>query len=159
MQDYWWKCLWWDTSWNTANLEMKKFACRQKVKYEWLPLKCSHCKMFGHAQENYRKQDTHRKEWRVRSQVQPQEQHQPSERAEPGEDEDLQLVTRHTTRHYVARAEGQREIITLNELLKASTYNVLLEEGRNQAEGGEGRSYLQMDKIISWNVRGMNGHN
>ncbi|KAJ8419837.1 LOW QUALITY PROTEIN: hypothetical protein Cgig2_004721 [Carnegiea gigantea] len=40
-----------------------------------------------------------------------------------------------------------------------NTYNVLLEEEGNQAEGGEGGSQPQMDKIISWNVRGMNGRN
>ncbi|KAJ8419303.1 hypothetical protein Cgig2_021541 [Carnegiea gigantea] len=59
----------------------KNVQIRQKVIYEWLPLKCSHCKMLGHTQENRRNQDIHRKEWRVRSQVLPQEQNQPSERS------------------------------------------------------------------------------
>ncbi|KAJ8419892.1 hypothetical protein Cgig2_017702 [Carnegiea gigantea] len=113
----------------------KSALIRQKVNYEWLPLKCSHCKMFGHTQENCRKHDTHKKEWRVRSQVQPQEQNQPSEEVEPSGDEDFQLVTKHTTRHYVARAEGQKEITTPNDLLQANTYNVRLEDDGNQAEG------------------------
>ncbi|KAJ8431667.1 LOW QUALITY PROTEIN: hypothetical protein Cgig2_008599 [Carnegiea gigantea] len=35
---------------------------RQAVKYEWQPVKCSHCQMLGHEEE---KEDTIRKEWRV----------------------------------------------------------------------------------------------
>ena len=41
----------------------------------------------------------------------------------------------------------------------ANTYNVLLEEEGNQEEGREEGSQPQMDRIISWNVRGMNGPN
>ncbi|KAJ8428837.1 hypothetical protein Cgig2_003385 [Carnegiea gigantea] len=118
----------------------KSVLIRQKVIYEWLPLKCSHCKMFGQTQENYRKQDIHRKEWRVKSQVLPQEQNQPSERVESRGYDVLQLVTKHTIRHSIIRAEGQKEITTPNDLLQANTYNVLLEEDENQAEDGEGGS-------------------
>ncbi|KAJ8424002.1 hypothetical protein Cgig2_001621 [Carnegiea gigantea] len=110
--------------------------------------------MLRYTQENYRKQETHRKGWRVRSQVQPQDQDQSPEGVEPREEEDFQLVTRHITRYYVTKKEGQEEITSM-----ANTYNVLLEKEGNQAEGGEGGSQPQMDKIISSNVRGMNGPN
>ena len=40
---------------------------RQAVRYEWLPLKCTHCKMFGHTQDTYKKRDMHKKEWRVKA--------------------------------------------------------------------------------------------
>ena len=36
----------------------KNVLIRQKVVYEWMPLKCTYCKMFGHLQENCRKQIT-----------------------------------------------------------------------------------------------------
>ena len=37
---------------------------RQRVYYEWKPLHCSHCHMFGHEIVNCRKKVTVRKEWR-----------------------------------------------------------------------------------------------
>jgi len=40
----------------------KDVLIRQSVKYEWLPIKYTHCRMFGHTQEDYRKKDTQRKE-------------------------------------------------------------------------------------------------
>ncbi|KAJ8424344.1 hypothetical protein Cgig2_015610 [Carnegiea gigantea] len=36
---------------------------RQSVAYEWLPSKCSHCHMFGHLEEVYRKKGVIQKEW------------------------------------------------------------------------------------------------
>ena len=44
---------------------------RPKVKYEWLTLKCTHYRMFGHTQENCKNKDIQRKEWRVKAQAQP----------------------------------------------------------------------------------------
>ncbi|KAJ8424407.1 hypothetical protein Cgig2_031782 [Carnegiea gigantea] len=37
---------------------------KQKVRYEWLPLKCTHCHMFGHEETTCKKKGTIRKEWR-----------------------------------------------------------------------------------------------
>lgn len=37
---------------------------RQQVKYEWLPLKCTHCQMFGHKEEHCKKKKGTRREWR-----------------------------------------------------------------------------------------------
>ncbi|KAJ8422171.1 hypothetical protein Cgig2_026448 [Carnegiea gigantea] len=50
---------------------------RQQVKHDWLPLKCSHYRMFGYTQEHCRKKENQRKEWRVRVQPQPQELEHP----------------------------------------------------------------------------------
>ena len=36
---------------------------RLKVEYEWKPLKCNHCKMFGHIGEECRKKAKTRREW------------------------------------------------------------------------------------------------
>ena len=43
----------------------KNVLIRQKVIYEWLPTKCSYCKMYGHTHEICRKKPTPRQEWRV----------------------------------------------------------------------------------------------
>ena len=40
----------------------KEVLIRQKVIYEWLPLKCSYYKMFGHAHETCKKKENPRKE-------------------------------------------------------------------------------------------------
>ncbi|KAJ8420990.1 hypothetical protein Cgig2_010629 [Carnegiea gigantea] len=37
---------------------------RLRVEYEWKPLKCNHCKMFGHIEEECRKKVKTRREWR-----------------------------------------------------------------------------------------------
>jgi len=44
----------------------KEVLIRQKVIYEWLPLKCTYCKMFGHTHETYKKKENPRKEWSVK---------------------------------------------------------------------------------------------
>ncbi|KAJ8419307.1 hypothetical protein Cgig2_009218 [Carnegiea gigantea] len=97
----------------------KSVLIRQKVTYEWHPLKCSHCKI---------KQDNHRKEWRVRSQVHPQEQNQPSERVKSRGDDDFQLVTKHTTKHCVTRVKGQKESTTPNDLLMVGFLETKVED-------------------------------
>ena len=33
----------------------KGLVTRQRVKYEWIPLKCNHCNMFGHLERDRRK--------------------------------------------------------------------------------------------------------
>ena len=38
---------------------------RQKIVYEWRPIRRTHCKMFGHTQEDCRKKSNPRKEWRA----------------------------------------------------------------------------------------------
>jgi len=37
---------------------------RLKVEYEWKPIKCHHCKMFGHNEMDCKKKANARKEWR-----------------------------------------------------------------------------------------------
>ena len=45
----------------------KGVLIRQMVQYEWLPTKCTYCKMFGHSNEDCRKKDSRRKEWRPKA--------------------------------------------------------------------------------------------
>ena len=40
----------------------KNVIIRQKVVYEWKPIKCTHCRMFRHIKEDYRKLIPHRQE-------------------------------------------------------------------------------------------------
>ena len=54
----------------------KDILIRQRVMYEWLPIKCTHCRMFGHTQDVCRKKDTQRKELRVREHPQNHEHHE-----------------------------------------------------------------------------------
>jgi len=37
---------------------------RQQVHYEWKPIKCTHCKMFGHEEIHCKKKGSTRTEWR-----------------------------------------------------------------------------------------------
>jgi len=37
---------------------------RLQVEYEWKPIKCQHCRMYGHKEEECRKKTNTRKEWR-----------------------------------------------------------------------------------------------
>ncbi|KAJ8429696.1 hypothetical protein Cgig2_004495 [Carnegiea gigantea] len=84
----------------------KGLLLRQKVIYEWLPIKCDKCKIFRHTHDQCRKQENQRKELRVKAPVTSPEQDQPSKDAEPRGEDGYQLVTRHTTRHIVSRMEG-----------------------------------------------------
>ena len=55
-------------------------AVRQKEDYEWKPLKCGHCKMFGHHGDDCRRKPQATQEWRPIIRQAPQEiaQLQPS---------------------------------------------------------------------------------
>ena len=43
----------------------KYVIIRQKVVYEWKPIQCTHCKMFGHTGEDCRNRVPYRQEWRA----------------------------------------------------------------------------------------------
>ncbi|KAJ8432995.1 hypothetical protein Cgig2_029445 [Carnegiea gigantea] len=43
----------------------KGLVTRQRVKYEWRPLKCTHCNMFGHVETDCKKKQSRQSEWRV----------------------------------------------------------------------------------------------
>ena len=58
----------------------KDVLLRQKVQYEWLPIKCTYCKMFEHTQELCKKKNTARKEWRIKTQ-----EHTPVIALQPGQ--------------------------------------------------------------------------
>jgi len=46
---------------------------RQKVEYEWKPIKCDFCKMYGHMKDDCRKKPKPRTEWRQVARQEPQE--------------------------------------------------------------------------------------
>ena len=43
----------------------QRVLVRQKVIFEWKPIKCNHCHLFGHEVSKCRKKQGNRKEWRV----------------------------------------------------------------------------------------------
>ncbi|KAJ8427589.1 LOW QUALITY PROTEIN: hypothetical protein Cgig2_006653 [Carnegiea gigantea] len=59
-----------------------EFAKRCRVKYEWLPLKCTHCRMFRHTQETYNKKGMQKKEWRIKSRTIPHTTQQPQDQTQ-----------------------------------------------------------------------------
>ncbi|KAJ8419257.1 hypothetical protein Cgig2_003298 [Carnegiea gigantea] len=69
---------------------------RQQVVFEWKPSKCTHCGMYGHIEEDYRKKH-HEKEWR-RVQAPPQETAVNNDVPMPAtsEEEGFTAVTRRT---------------------------------------------------------------
>ncbi|KAJ8420501.1 hypothetical protein Cgig2_019205 [Carnegiea gigantea] len=42
---------------------------RQKVKFEWMPVKCGHCQMLGHIEQECGKKGTTKMEWREQEQI------------------------------------------------------------------------------------------
>ena len=55
----------------------KDVIIRQKVVYEWKPIKCTHCQIFKHTKEACRKLVPQRQEWRAKvPQAASQNQHQ-----------------------------------------------------------------------------------
>ncbi|KAJ8420624.1 hypothetical protein Cgig2_027794 [Carnegiea gigantea] len=117
----------------------KDVIIKQKLVYEWRPIKCTQCRMFGHTREECRKIASQRQEWRVKaSQVTSQNQHQQVEVHEQNGEEDFQPVTRHTARHQVISNQGQGSSTPAIEKLTANTFSVLWEEEDVQTKGGEG---------------------
>ncbi|KAJ8422223.1 hypothetical protein Cgig2_027508 [Carnegiea gigantea] len=127
---------------------------RQKVVYEWRPLKCTHCRMFGHTREECRKTISQRQEWRAKApQVASQSQHQQAEAHEPNGEESFQPVTRHTRRLQVISTEGQGSSTPATEKLTANTFSILLEE-RNK-DFLFGKTFGQFPNL--WRVLGVLG--
>ena len=102
---------------------------------------------------------TQRQEWRATTpHVSPQGQQQQTEVDELNGEDGFQPVTRHIMRHQVSRTEREGSLTPTIEKMIANIFSVLLEEEGDQAEGGKG-VIPQMDRILSWNVRGMNSPN
>ena len=117
----------------------KGILIRQKVIYEWLPTKCDKCKMFGHMQEQCKKQEKKKKEWRVKatnstSSAALQEEGTANE-AEPRDEDGFQPVTRH-------RQNMPRREELLDPMKLTNTYNVLMDGDEPQEmEGKRGECY------------------
>ncbi|KAJ8436062.1 hypothetical protein Cgig2_000358 [Carnegiea gigantea] len=113
----------------------KNVVIRQKVIYEWLPIKCSYCKMYGHSQENCRKKTQPRQEWRVITHNTPQEHSSPPDQTpSKGGGDDFQLATWHITRQTASRAT---DLFAPDDLLQVNLYNALLDEDVILDQGGE----------------------
>ncbi|KAJ8439192.1 LOW QUALITY PROTEIN: hypothetical protein Cgig2_003405 [Carnegiea gigantea] len=124
----------------------KGLATRQRVKYEWLPLKCNHCNMFGHLENDCRKKKAGRQEWRPvtttnhdpeQSSLQ-QQQHQPSSTD--------YLVPPHEPRAKNISTSNSFQILLENKIRELITHET-------------GVTTPLMDSILCWNIRGLNGQN
>jgi len=116
------------------------------VIYEWLPIKCSFCKMFGHSLEACRKKDTQRQEWRVRvpqahqeQQAQPapkvpnahlELQAQPTPMVPPAGEDGFQRVTRHVIRRAVENAVDQVGVQS-----RSNSFQILIEQEGLHSDG------------------------
>ena len=110
----------------------KNVVIRQKVLYEWKPLKCAYCKMYGHIQEDCRKKPQQRREWRA---VEAPRCTTSTPDQEKGEGDDFQLATRHISR----KSAQQITEVAPDDLLQVNLYNALLEdEGSHDYEEGRG---------------------
>ena len=111
----------------------KNVIIRQKVVYEWKPIKCSYCKMYDHVQEECRKRTQQRKEWRA---VVASQSITTVHEAEEGAVEGFQIATRHISRNQAFTAtEGEPE-----DLLQINKYTALLEEeGTHECTAGQGQ--------------------
>jgi len=77
----------------------KDILLRQKVHYEWLPLKCTYCKMFGYTHENCKKRDNSKKEWRVKTHTNVRAPALQPEKQVTADTEGFQLVQKHSAKY------------------------------------------------------------
>ena len=107
------------------------------MKYEWVPLKCTHCKMFGHTEEHYRKKapkGPERREWRVKVRGAPQTL---SIAIDAAEGDGFQRVA---PRHELRTPTRNTPEVTAEDGSKTNSFQLLLDEDLVQRvcpEGGE----------------------
>ncbi|KAJ8420548.1 hypothetical protein Cgig2_032656 [Carnegiea gigantea] len=95
---------------------------RQNAKYECIPLKCSHCKMFGHIVDHCRRKEPQRREWRVKEQGDIGDHATQSEQATNAEGDGFQgVATRHTIRTPIGRSARQ-----IKDKSRANAFQLLL---------------------------------
>ena len=83
------------------------------MKYEWMPLKCGHCEMFGHLETECRKKKNSHQEWRA----------MPA-RVQDSEQEDRQQTDGYVSPRRIARTASPTRI----ELTSATNaFQVLIE--------------------------------
>ena len=102
----------------------KNVLIRQKVHYEWKPLKCTQCMMFGHIAEQCKKKEIQKREWRVKDKETTngpdRDQAQPI--TEAG-DEFHRAAPRHIIRTPIAR-----NMESTAEEVRSNSFQLLLEE-------------------------------
>ncbi|KAJ8419651.1 hypothetical protein Cgig2_020573 [Carnegiea gigantea] len=88
---------------------------RQQVVYEWLPLKCTHCGMFGHEEPTYKNKGVIRKEWqRIQARAPTEPSQEPSPPTPPAPDAEGFIPVSHRTS---ARQVYDIEVIHMTEQL------------------------------------------
>ena len=112
----------------------KNVVIRQKVIYEWKPIKCSYCKMYGHIQEECRKRSPQRKEWRAVEAHQKTASKEDENAPVEGDADGFQIATRHTTRQTAPPGFDKAS----ETLLQVNHYNVLMEGGTQECVEGRG---------------------
>ena len=115
----------------------KGVLIRQKIQYEWIPIKCTYCRMFGHPLEDCRKKNPQRMEWRVRTNLTQPDQPAQQTSTDPQEGEGgFQHVTRHVTRRGEDRT-GDSAI----EVNHTNPFNTLRDEIINNGNVGQKEGY------------------
>jgi len=110
---------------------------RQRIVNEWRPIKCTHCKMFGHTHEECRKKVNQRQEWRAIPHETAVMQQQP-DTGEPDVTEGFQPVTK--SQHSNRIATQMRTLAPIIETLMANSFDALLDAEMDQ-EIGRGGGY------------------
>ncbi|KAJ8421596.1 LOW QUALITY PROTEIN: hypothetical protein Cgig2_020785 [Carnegiea gigantea] len=142
--------------------EFIDFVNNQDLVYEWKPIKCNHCKMFGHLEEECRKKARTRREWReaqnqsdvLRGEgtTQPQGAINDTIIQNPRHDtEEFITVRRPLTRMFHS---PKRESDTIR---VQNPFEPLHKEALQTTY--KRRPPLLMDRICSWNIRGLNWPN
>ena len=105
---------------------------RQKIQYEWLPVKCLCCGMYGHKEEVCKKKDGPKKVWRVKkTNTATEESHTPeTEIAASVQAEDRQKETIYTK---VIRGPSAESRTRTKGIPRATNpYQILAEENSEQ---------------------------
>ena len=120
------------------------FLIRESLSYEWLPIKCSHCGMFGHNEPIYRKKGLVRREWTpVQHKPESTKSTEASHKVTPGADGFI-LDTRKSkspTRHPQQSVSDQRALFISGSPLTSSNNQFQALENSSQGLVQSGQTY------------------
>ncbi|XP_062085993.1 uncharacterized protein LOC133792101 [Humulus lupulus] len=140
------------------------------VMYEWKPIMCGHCKGMGHATKDYRRKESRKQQWIAKEEIQKPEEKK-TEAAKTTVD-GFQTTTKgwrvkakesmagpSTMNSFQALSDPKASTSAMtgesqNETTTQENQQIMVGELENTG-GGEGLLF-PMDRIICWNVRGIN---